>query len=350
MTVTKEDLKHAFSDGMLPTGDNFADLIDSTVSTDAFKDHVAAFEAWKARPKITIGTAPTDWDLTVTTADTLTVGPGQAEFAKTAADVNVWGYAGLSARIGAAANADAFADPTPTLSVENMDAVLGDGAWHTIIDHPGRPCSFEVTAMANAPATKPDKWYMKLFRAVTGWPVIGPTMLQAVAASSGGNGQPSLQVTQCPNPRAAMESLKSKAAIAALLATVAAIIYALGWDAPFVSAWDKLMEVVNALLKGLESAINAITILIEKALSKPEKSLALNLVDHKAEIALILLGYLIARGVTHATLLNRRTCHIRWRKTKSGKKKSYALQIRSAKGFRDIKAAKVSYAITRLWD
>lgn len=333
MTTTKVDLKQAFSDGKLPTGSDFGELIDSMVHVDVFDAHVAEFEAWTKRPKITLGTAPDAWVLAVDDSNHLTIAPAGVAVAPGAADVSLSGYVGSAGRIGANLGRDAFAKGDPGLATATMLAVKGDGGWHTIIAPPGRPCAFEIAALAPAPARTPDGAIRRLLRKLSGWEPRTATVLHAVATAADPGTRPSLRLSQSPSPARAWRGL--------------------GWALGLIAAGvgvTKLAEGGGAA--GLSAGGQSVIGRVAAALDMPATA---QFLDQSARVAdgvtgLVLL--LLLRQLVIALRLGHVSGRLSWRKVGGGLTGAplYALSLRSGKGLTPSLDLSVRYHITKLWD
>lgn len=360
MTATKEELTRAFSDGMLPTGEDFSELIHSMVHIDTFDAHVRAFEAFKNAPEISLGVAPNQWDLKVDDSNHLVISPSSDVSLPGLADVNLWGYAGLSGRLGTALDKSAFQAATPSLDVatasvknQTLGIVPGDGKPATIILPPGRACAFEFTAMGQVPPEKPDGTIKGVLRKLTGWVAFVPTVMHAVATSPGPGGAPSLTMTQSPDPDAAWGRLGRQVLV--LLIALAVIAFLI--ELPLSGEIKTLVEELEAkaVAEGKEVAALFDSALAWVAAKLHLKGVAL-ILEGKAWASYVVVALIVAwflRLLIQAWRITRMSCELSWTKTSGGGLSAppqYALTLRSSKGADQPDQARVFFSITRLWD
>ncbi|WP_298855437.1 hypothetical protein [uncultured Ruegeria sp.] len=250
MTATKDQLVKLFSDGMLPTGNDFSELIRSTVHVQTFDAHVREFKAYTTRPEIPIGAPPDRWTLKVTdptdgcsaalmpvlSNDTPYVELAPQEHSHAgAAGLNIWGYTGLSGRIGTAVGGEAYEGSEPEMAKLAMHSLKAGETHKRIILQPGRPCAFEISAVIDGPQNEHNGWLMRAFHTLIGWKSPVPNMIHAVVVSSGPNAAPSVQVTQSPRVGPAYWRLLLRAFAIVFLAALA-IHFLPKWISPDASS------------------------------------------------------------------------------------------------------------------
>ena len=76
MTTPPDELIKYFSDGMLPTGENFAALITSMVHRDDFQRQVHRFEDWISQPELSLGADAGSWRIYADPENKLRIAPG----------------------------------------------------------------------------------------------------------------------------------------------------------------------------------------------------------------------------------------------------------------------------------
>ena len=201
MTTRRDELKGYFANGQLPTGENFAELIDSMVHQDEFAEHEASFRQWTTRGEISLGAGEGSWRLFVDDAHRLHVEPGQVVEAEPGAEyVELAGWAGMRGRIGTCDGEKAFVEQTPELDLRALPSVKSDGNWQRIVDVPRRSCAFEVTAGVvrtdehGGPPGETHVW-----RRLLGYPAPENAVVHAVATANGSSGRPTLACSGQPD-------------------------------------------------------------------------------------------------------------------------------------------------------
>ncbi|MGI9493122.1 MAG: hypothetical protein ACR2QF_12050 [Geminicoccaceae bacterium] len=203
MFSTKADLKILFENGKLPTGDNFASLIDSMVGEPEFQDHVRAYEAWINRPEVMIGTGKDAWTLALDNHHRLRIAPVSAPPAQAFGDIDLAGYVGMAGRIGTAPTGTTFGAGAPVFDSNALPSIPGGGDWATLIEPPERACIFEIAAAQELEDHGSEGLPIRIMRKLTGWTSIGNATLHAQAMASGEPGRPIVHQSRYPDPRRA---------------------------------------------------------------------------------------------------------------------------------------------------
>ena len=171
MTATKKELRQAFGNGMLPSGQDFSDLIDFMLPEATFDAHVQAFNTWKSRPEISFGTGAEAWVLKAhEDGNRLSLSPGNLPLPDGAGDLVLGAVVQIGARTGGALAAGAFAagGAVTGMDPEAMQTLPADGKWHDVVLPPARAVAFEITAFAPAPPARPEGSLRRILRRVTG--------------------------------------------------------------------------------------------------------------------------------------------------------------------------------------
>lgn len=231
MTATKDDLKRAFADGMLPTGANFRDLIDTMVDVETFDAHVDTFEDLRDAPTVRIGEAPDAWTLqSVLPAQDAPEGTRRFSShpyvsmspstpGKGGTGVTLEGYTGLAARVGTAANGSAYTGAEASSDALAMHEVAAGSKANTlIVTSPGRACAFEITAKIDAPEMREQGRIARGAKALIGLPAPKPVLLHGVAVTAGPGTVPSTRVTQSPGMGRSFGGVLIRLILAAVLA------------------------------------------------------------------------------------------------------------------------------------
>ena len=213
MTANRPELKDLFSDGKLPTGDDFAELIDSMVHQDEFSRQKVAFDQWTTRGEVQLGAGENSWRLFVDDQQHVHLQPGardddQANPEPKANHIRLDGWTSMGGRLGNCHNAAAFAAETSELVVNDFPNVESNGAWQKIVDMPGHACAFEVTAATarqvfhNRPGAK------SLLRWLAGMPKARNSVVHTVVTATGLNEKPLLSARSNPDSPGAWKFLR----------------------------------------------------------------------------------------------------------------------------------------------
>lgn len=209
MTASRQELKSYFANGKLPTGENFAELIDSMTQQDEFKAHEEAFEKWTNRGEVSLGAGDLAWRLFVDSAHHIRLQPGPKYDAKAgAADVQLTGWVGMAGRIGETIDSDAFSAEQTELDVSALPSIDSDGKWQKIVDMPGHPCVFEITAATAQPPLKPQSRIKSALSWLVGRSPRGNAIVHAVVTANGSHHEPSLTTTGQPDATNTWQRLK----------------------------------------------------------------------------------------------------------------------------------------------
>ncbi|MGH1453427.1 MAG: hypothetical protein ACRBBV_09680 [Paracoccaceae bacterium] len=352
MTATKKELRQAFGNGMLPSGQDFSDLIDFMLPEATFDAHVQAFNTWKSRPEISFGTGAEAWVLKAhEDGNRLSLSPGNLPLPDGAGDLVLGAVVQIGARTGGALAAGAFAagGAVTGMDPEAMQTLPADGKWHDVVLPPARAVAFEITAFTPAPPARPEGSLRRILRRVTGWQVQQDATLHATATATPDALDTSLSITQSPDPRSGWARLRRNLAWLAggLLLGEAAlrspagshIRAAIGTiEGALVSMTGTAEGAVNSLLHDMFAAIG----MTGWAITTDSDTLTCWLV-----VAGLVLWF--ARLLVMAWRGSATGLALQWRSHKSGGvtgRDSHALRISAAgNGSRSI-----AYAITRLWD
>ncbi|MEL6452328.1 MAG: hypothetical protein AAFQ19_13805 [Pseudomonadota bacterium] len=180
MIDTRHALKAYFSDGELPTGDNFAELIDNMALDEELAQHKDAFETFKAREAMSVGTGDGVWrlSLTETGAELGPLGPDLTEALTVTAPVHAGAARGMPLAVDAVAGAEA------RIVSADLPELVSDGTWQKLLDPPGRPVALHLTAASALPpgqkVTVPNRVWRLIGRVAR-----GPALLHATALTSG---------------------------------------------------------------------------------------------------------------------------------------------------------------------
>lgn len=209
MSVSKDDLIRSFSNGALPDGSDFANLINFFTPEAEFKKHEAAFEAWQRRPDVTLGAADTGWCMALYDGHVWLAPNDHAPKppptpggppAQVVPDVALWGWVGMAGRVGTVIGADTFAKPGSELAPRLPEALTlpSDGTFRTILAPPGRPCAFELVAATDLPPAGKRGLWQRLLRAI-GFGAPDNAVLHAVITANGAAGRPTLSLSGDPD-------------------------------------------------------------------------------------------------------------------------------------------------------
>ena len=157
MTTPRDDLKKYFSDGSLPTGANFAELIDSMVHQDAFAAHIDGYEPGAPQEVMVWDSQGRAWRLSV----------------------NATGHVGLDLQ-----SADG-PEPEPTPGPDACRWVAGTAQGGVIAKAGPTPCAFKVTA-GTAESPGGTTGMSRFFRWLVGIPHPSNSLLEACVAPPAG--------------------------------------------------------------------------------------------------------------------------------------------------------------------
>ncbi|WP_299843930.1 hypothetical protein [uncultured Roseovarius sp.] len=346
MTTTRAELIENFSNGKLPSGENFADLINSMVHQDQFDAHVQTFEDWKARGEVALGSGDRAWRIAVNDNAQVQLLRGDGSDGLTApqgfADIQLGGWTSLTGRIGDCSDPKAFMGYKIELDVAGMPNVPSDGSWHPIVNMPGHPCVFEVTAGTARVAYLAPLGIMSMARGLIGISEEQNAITHGTIVATGANRQPSLTVSAQPDAATTWNVLGAYLAAVLILVLGAALLAGTPAENEIEvglgSFGDWLVTYVGKLLAGL--GITGID---------PTKFTHLYL-----PLAILVVNVLYAlRLLIRANHLRRRSVCLRWKKTGgsvfSGDRQ-WTLQLRGptlAPGPQD---SNIYYSITKLWN
>lgn len=345
MTTKIADLIDNFSNGKLPTGENFADLITSMVHRDTFDAHVRDFEDFKARGQIQLGEAPHLWQIGADADGQLRVlrtdAAGKPPATDETGDILLGGWTTLQGRIGARIAPDAFAGPETQLAVAGMASVASDGAWHDIVQMPGHPCAFEITAATARPVYPESGGIGTALRALLGIAPEENGIVHGTCVATGGNRKPALSLTGQPDGAVPRGVLGVYGGVLAGLVLGVLLLAGTEADSDASLALARLAALIEAgaasllgLLRidGIDPAQVAVRYV-------PLTVLALN-------------GLFVLRMGLQAVHLQRRAVRLRWKKTSGSTLKdnqSWTLQLRGPRFPPGPSQAEVAFTLTRLW-
>lgn len=196
MARTREELTNAFSDGALPTGEDFAALIDSFTLRSELLAHEARMLPLLQKGSMTIGEAENGWTIERDEAGNLSF--KRVLTAPTGKDASAVfsGYLRAEGIQGGALDKAAYeAKESPIAPPPS--SIASTGEFETILNAPARPAALEIVACAQ-PAEAPRKrtwWQFAL-----GIDPVGATLLRATALNSAFR-QPTLQQEAAPKKR-----------------------------------------------------------------------------------------------------------------------------------------------------
>lgn len=346
MTTKRAELIENFSNGKLPSGENFADLINSMVHQDQFDAHVQAFEDWKARGEVALGSGDKAWRISVNENAQVQVlrGDGADDSATPLgfADIQLGGWTSLTGRIGDCSDPDAFASHKAELDVTAMPSVPSDGNWHPVVRMPGHPCVFEVTAATARVVYLAPLGIAAIARGLIGVSEEQNAIAHGTAIATGANRQPSLAVSAQPDAGTTWNMLGAYLAVVLILVLGAALLAGTPAEneieAGLGSFGDWLVTYVGKLLSGL--GLTNID---------PSKFTHLYL-----PLAILVVNVLYAmRLFIRAVHLRRRAVCLRWKKTGGSVfagDRQWTLQLRGPTFAPGPQDSNVYYSITKLWN
>lgn len=349
MTTKTDALIDKFSNGKLPTGENFADLIRSMVDQDTFKEHLDDLAEFEARGDYKLGTSPKGWHLGVNTDDQVRLvrgdgpeGSTHVVQGKVTGDIQLEGWTSLSGRIGQRVARDAFSESKTELDVAGMDNIDSDGTWRTIVLMPGHPCAFEVTAATARTVYPKYSGGAAMLRALTGITAEQNGIVHGMVTAVGGNRKPTLSLSAQPDPLP-------------------------GWGALLIYlVMMPILFLATLLLIGGPSQVKSDTVLLglattlRDAINTPLEAMGITFVSADTltfdylPLALIVISLVYgARAITRAIHLSRKSVKLRWKKTAGTAlmdDRSWSLQLQGPKFAPSAEAAKVYFTITKLWN
>jgi len=208
MTTEVKELIKYFSNGQLPTGENFSELITSMVHKEEFNDQVGKFKTWTERPEISLGPDDDDWHLYVDDHDGVRLRRGKPDTGQpSATDIQLDGWTSMPGRTGMKIEPDAFARPGREIDPASFNEVAADGGGHTIVEMPSGPCAFEITAATNRKILQIKPGIFSFLRWAFGIPTDQNVILHTVVTATGGDRRPRLDVSADADTRAAKRVL-----------------------------------------------------------------------------------------------------------------------------------------------
>ncbi len=262
MKKNTEELKGYFKDGAIPSGENFASLIDSMVHRDDF-------EKWTKQGDISLGANESQWQLRVDEDESLVVGRQEPE---APASVRMPAWVAMEGRVGtydprlpAAEQSTSDVHPASVLSVR------ADGNWNPITEVSSRDChAYEIVAQMSKEETA-TSGVLNTFLRATRWSKPKRAIAHAIVTTSASGSRPSIRQTSDPDPRRAWRRL-SRWVLALILLLLVVMLplslfpytSALG-DSFFESSEvkrtfvvDEISEIVVPILRAYEVVINTI--------------------------------------------------------------------------------------------
>ncbi|MEM9551684.1 MAG: hypothetical protein AAGA05_10940 [Pseudomonadota bacterium] len=341
MTTKRADLIESFSNGKLPTGENFANLINSMVHQDQFDEHVRAFDAWKERGEVILGHGDDAWHMGVNDHAQVRLSRGDTSGAASPADVQIDGWTGFAGRIGACRDADTFAAPKTELDVARLPSVPGDGKWHPIVNMPGHPCVFEITAASARNVYAKSGLMSGVLRLVVGANDEQNAVAHATATATG-SGRPALNVMQRPNPGGTWTALGSYIALVIILVLGALLLVGTPSESAVETGLGQFGDWLNALMEKLFAALGITGV-------DPSKVTHLYL-----PLAILIINALYAlRLLNQGLFRNRKSIRLRWKKTSGSAlrdNRSWTLQMRGPAFGPDAEDPDIHYSITKIWN
>ena len=193
MTTNRVDLKAYFRDGEVPTGDNFATLIDSMV-------HVDEFQSWRKTGEIDLANGA--WRVYVDSSGRFVVDPDNPTLSRPA--LALWhegGWVGMQGRIGTYDPAREAVSETKPSALQVPLNVRADGKWQPVVSNLEGCHAFELVAQVAGPQ-KSDKH--------------GVTRAVALTSNSGSD----LSIQQAPAHRTLRRNLITLTLLALFLALI----------------------------------------------------------------------------------------------------------------------------------
>ncbi|WP_299963861.1 hypothetical protein [uncultured Roseobacter sp.] len=343
MTTTRRDLIENFSNGKLPTGDNFAEMINSLLHLDEFNAHVEEFEKFKNRTAIDVGQGDAAWRIALTETSQLRLGRigDAATAAATPGDLDLGGWTGMTGRIGTCRDPASFAGHTTQLNVKALPAVPSNGQWHDVIDMPEHPCVFEITLATARPVYVYPQTPMQILRRLVGLPARQNAVAHGVATAVGDGCKPTVSTSAPPGGTSRWRDLGGMILAALLLAFVT------------VTLLPGLQSGGNATLAALLVQLQDLTGSTLSALGLDEIEPSTFLHETLPLGLLAIAGLVVLRIAIGALYRDSRAARIRWKKT-SGRwiwgNRRWTLQIRGPAFRKSSEDGNLYYAITKLWN
>ena len=360
MTASRQELKSYFANGKLPTGENFAELIDSMTQQDEFKAHEEAFDKWTNRGEVSLGAGDTAWRLFVDAAHHIRLQPGpEYDNEPGAADVQLTGWIGMAGRVGEKIDSDEFSAELTKLDVATLASVDSDGKWWKIVDMPGHPCAFEITAATAQPALKTQSRVKSARNWLVGRSRTGNAIVHAVATANGSHDKPSLKTTGHPDAANARQRLKRNLAGLILLALSVALFMETPLHKSLAAIAGKFPE-----LQKIEAEVTKEPQMVEKAVDKIFVTTLQKLGFEGMEASIktyptfwIIAGVIVALYFARLLILQltarRNEVALRWTKSAGSvlaADADYSLEMRGPPVHEGREPSKVYYHITKLWN
>jgi len=201
MTTNRDDLIEYFSNGKLPSGENFAELIKSLVHKDEFASHEAEFTAWTTQGEVSLGREDGRWKLFVDDEGHVHLEPeAETDDPPGAADVQLSGWVSMAGRLGDTADAAAFAKTETELDVSSIAHVPSDGGWHGIVDMPGHATAFEIVASTARPVFHKKPGIKEFLMWLVGIQKPRNALIRATVLATGAHEKPAMTTQSHPNP------------------------------------------------------------------------------------------------------------------------------------------------------
>jgi len=360
MTASRQELKSYFANGKLPTGENFAELIDSMTQQDEFKAHEEAFEKWTNRGEVSLGAGETAWRLFVDSADNIRLQPGPDYDTKAgAADVQLTGWVGMAGRLGETPGGETFSAEETELDLDALSSIGSDGKWQTIVDMPRHPCAFEITAATAQPAPKPQSRIKAAFFWLIGRSRPSNAIAHAVATADGSHSKPSLTATCHPSSAKTWQSLKRNLLGLLLLALTVGLFLETPLHkslAAFVGQFPELLKIETQAtndIQNVEKSVNTTTVTTLQKLGLSGMDASIKAYPAVWIVAGVILALYFARLLSLHLSARRNAISLRWAKTTGSAiwaNAEYALEMRGPPIDEGRAPGKVFYHLTKLWN
>ena len=192
----RKDLKDRFSDGKIPSGQDFQDLIDAYALDLTVQELQSDFEGRFTDEGFDFGGAGARWTLNVDEDKRLSFSPDPDDNDERAPTVKTGGWSAAPARMGLWREGDG--DGGAASGLKGLTEVQGNGSIHQITKTSGQSYALEIVAHMDADPVKTDyparHWFKDLILPAKPW----SSTLHGVAVVSGLGGRPSLTVTSDP--------------------------------------------------------------------------------------------------------------------------------------------------------
>lgn len=345
MTTKVDDLIRNFSDGKLPTGENFADLITSMVHKDEFARAEQEFDEFKTRGEITLGPSPGVWQLGVSADAQLRLleldEDGKVPETVEAGDILLGGWVNVAGRLGPKIDPFCFEDGKTELPVAHMSNVASDGGWHDILAMPGRPCAFEITAATAQTVYPKSSGLGTAFKTVLGLTAEPNGIIHGTCTAAGGHRKPALQLTSQPSAETTGTTLWLFLGGILFLGLLGLLL--IGTQAEG-AAIDVLIAGATALEGAVDSVLTALRV---TGISASE------VVTYYLPVTVLsLAGLYLLRQILRLRHLKARAVCLRWKKSGGGAlmdDRTWTLQLRGPVVPPGPDEAKVYFSITKLW-